>query len=215
MMRKLLILAATLLMVALWQPLAAQPCTDQAEPPCLAGSDLSAYDGMMFAQEIGDPPGDAGPAGGPGEARRSRQARKHLEQLRILKMLEVLDLDNDQEIGFLTLFNGMRQTNEDLHARKQLLIDELMQALDSDENEDKLAELTRRIIDVERQRREADLKFMEDARRILTPRQVARLLVFHERFEAEMLQRVKTFHDRRGRGPDKTQEQRSPVPESN
>ena len=145
-------------------------------------------------------PGHRGGPGGPGDRWHKKQ-RKAIEQFRMLRMLEALDLSSDQEVQFLTMFNRMRQADDSLQDRKSELLESLMQAVDEGTDDKKIASLNDAMLNLEKERRASFFGFVEQTRKILTPLQVGRLIVFHERFEVEMLERLRNFWDRRNMGP--------------
>lgn len=151
---------------------------------------------LIFAQQ--------GP-GGPGRMRgqqsgrgpESGPQRKHIEQLRMLKLLEMLDLNEDQEPEFLVAFKGMRKAMRELDERKGAVIEKLSAELKGTKPDDrKINNLVDSVLEIERSKRQAMQTFVETSRGILTPVQVGRLLVFTERFEYELLERVREFRER-------------------
>jgi hypothetical protein len=128
--------------------------------------------------------------------------RKHLEQLRILKMLELLDLSEDQEVPFLTAFNSMRQEQHDLEEQTNLVLDTLAAEMQSGSvSEARLNGLIDRAKSLEQEKFSRLMAFMDEAGTMLTPEQMAKLLIFHKRFEAELLEQVGRFRRGMGGGP--------------
>ena len=162
--------------------------------------------GMAWAQSDGQRGGWNGMGNGPGrrgdpDDKRHRKQKKAIEQFRMLRMLEALDLSSDQEVQFLTMFNRMRQADDSLQDRKSELLESLMEAVDEGTDEKKISSLNDAMLNIEKERRASFFGFVEQTRKILTPLQVGRLIVFHERFEVEMLERLRNFWDRRQMGP--------------
>lgn len=131
--------------------------------------------------------------------------RRHIEQLRLLKLLEVLDLSDDQEPQFLMAFKAMRKTMRELDDRKRKIVDRLSNELRSDKPDDKTVNsMVDTLLAGETRRGETLRGFVESMRATLKPAQVGRLVVFTEKFEFELLERVREFRERqapRGRGP--------------
>lgn len=149
----------------------------------------------MFAQGPGQGPG---PGFGGRHGQDWGERRRHLEQLRMLKMLEVLNLDEDQELEFLTEFRNVRDEHRKLNLQKESLIDSLSLVLEQGDPEDNVINsLVDRILGVERQRGEIMKAFIDKTKSLLRPQQVGRLIIFTERFERELLEQVKTFRERR------------------
>jgi hypothetical protein len=186
------------------------------------GSDPAAQPGDCMASALGDASEvfdfDSGPrpfdmifAQGPGQGsgggfggrhgQEWNNRRKHLEQLRILKMLETLNLAEDQELEFLIAFRAVRKEHGRLNVEKETLIDSLSGILDGDKIEgDAVNTVVDRILAIEDAKREVMADFVKTTRALLTPEQLGRFVVFHERFERQLLEQVKSFRDRR-KGP--------------
>lgn len=145
------------------------------------------------------PFGEGGPRGMKGQ-------QKHLEQFRILKLLEFLDIQPDQETEFITLFRDMRRQQRDFDLQRRDLLDTLATRLDSDTSaEPEILALVDKVTQLQYRQQEAKTRFMDRARQLLTPRQLGRAVVFQERFELQLLEKLRGFHQRGGmqRGMDR------------
>jgi hypothetical protein len=165
-------------------------------PPATANDPLFDRPEMIFAQQG---PGGPGRRRGPGmrPPMDTGVQRKHIEQLRMLKLLEVLDLNEEQEPKFLMAFKGLRKQMRELDDRKQGVIEKLSEELKSTRPENRRINLlVDSVLAIESGKRESMQKFVETSRGILSPVQVGRLLVFTERFEYELLERVREFRGR-------------------
>ncbi|RKX27652.1 MAG: hypothetical protein DRP45_00400 [Candidatus Zixiibacteriota bacterium] len=158
---------------------------------------------LLWAQSDPHDTGDFGKPRGEMRGRGEDRQRKHLEQLRMLKMLELLDLNEDQEIQFLTAYQSVRKEHRRLEKEKRELIDVLAQELHSaSPNNDRIDELVSLIRAKEQEKYRLTYEFMDKIRSVLSSVQIARLIIFNERFEAEMLERIKSFREhRRQEGP--------------
>ena len=168
-------------------------------------------EGLLWAIE---PPArqmpDAPPMGGGRAEMRVRpdmeRQRRHLEQLRLLKLLEVLDLSDNQEEPFLSAFRAMRKAQRALDERKGDLIGRLsLQIQNSSKDDKKVNALVDSVVSIEDEKRVAIRGFFDKARTILTAEQAGKLVIFQERFEYELLERVREFRERNRMG--------RPVPE--
>jgi len=158
----------------------------------------------MFAQLGGPQDPRFQGQGRMGGQRRMQQQRKHLEQLRMLKMLELLDLDENQEVGFLTTYRNMRQDLQQIDETRAKLVDELAQGLGADSISDAAVnDLVDKILQADDQRRQVHREFIQSTGTLLTPQQLGRLVIFHERFERELLDQVRAFREfRKNEQPD-------------
>jgi len=133
--------------------------------------------------------------------RKHHKRRKHLEQFRLLKLLELLDLDESQEVQFMKSFTSVRRELRRVDDGKREALDQLASGLHAgDIADDKIYDLLDKIVQIEHEKRLFFDHFLEESRSFLTAQQVAKLVIFHERFEYELLEKVKQFRDRPG-GP--------------
>lgn len=128
--------------------------------------------------------------------------RQHLEQLRMLKLLELLDLDEDQELNFLTSFRAMRRENSELQDKKVELMEELVEALNADKIDDgRVNRTVEDILKLEKERGRVMDNFIGEVRGFLNPEQLGKLIIFQEKFEVQLLEKIKNFQSRKGRNP--------------
>lgn len=163
----------------------------------------------------GGPPDDGGHRRHWGPGRTEAPDFRHLEQLRLLKMLEVLELSEGQEVAFVTLFHGFREEMRRLQEENREVVTQLADGLAEDTLDDATIEgLIDRVHELKRQQFEHLNELMEESEQILTPCQRGKLVVFHERFEAEMLKKLRAFRERRF-NPGMSDNEPSPAPNSN
>ena len=193
-------LAAALAVVLITSSLAAaQDDFDPVLPPL----PVVCPDHLLWAQVAADMDPDSFGPGRPGFGghgpRGMKGQMKHLEQFRILKLLEFLDIQEDQETEFITLFREMRRNQRELDIQRRELLDSLSGQLKSDSTNDRaILDLVDRMSALQEQRQEAMSQFHGKIRKILTPHQFGRAIIFHERFEMQILEKLRGFHDRRG-----------------
>ncbi len=133
----------------------------------------------------------------PEECAEMHRQGKYIAQLRLLKLLELLDLDQDQEVPFITAFHSMRRDGGDLDSLRVALMEQLADGLREQTISDEEAyDLIDKIAAAKLQKRELMDAFLKQARDELSASQLGKLVVFQDRFELELLERVQTF--RRG-----------------
>ena len=121
---------------------------------------------------------------------------KHLEQFRMLKLLELLDLGEDQEVAFITSFRSYRRALRQLDEQKGKLLAELAGGLkDNTVSEREIDRHIGEIMRLEQERRQRMDDFLNEARRVLTPQQTGKFVIFQERFELELLDKVRAFRE--------------------
>lgn len=137
------------------------------------------------------------------EAGRNQQKRrKHLEQFRLLKLLELLDLDESQELRFMKSFTSIRREFRKVGDEKKESLDLLASGLHAEDIADnEIYELLDKIVQAEQEKRMIFERYLEESKSFLSAQQIAKLVIFHERFEYELLEKVRQFRDRPG-APD-------------
>ena len=122
----------------------------------------------------------------------------NVENLRMLKLLETLDLSEEQSEKFVPIFHSFRKDNKALLEKKNSLIDGIKDLLANDGPDDQIiAELNK----LKMNRSQSDTRqeeFFSKCQGILTTPQYARLIIFHERFEREMLESLREFRHQQG-----------------
>ena len=123
--------------------------------------------------------------------------RKYLEQFRTLKLLELLNLKEDQEIEFLTAFRNIRKQGQSFEQEKRQLLESLSADLAAGRVDKHRIEVALEdYFQIAKRQQEAHMHFIDQIKSILTPEQVAKFLLFDERFERELLEHVREFRNR-------------------
>jgi len=118
----------------------------------------------------------------------------NLDNLRMLKLLEMVELTEEQNVEFLTLFAAFR--NEMKQSRKMIEteVDELIELLKNENPDEKpVKEKTDKIEELKLEHMASFSNLMEKSKEILTTVQYARMVVFQERFERELIKSVRGF----------------------
>jgi len=127
------------------------------------------------------------------------QQRKHLEQFRLLKLLELLDLGEDKEIAFLTAFKGMRKDLGEVQEQRKQLIEELVGSLKEEKvDREQVDRAVKNLLNLDQEKNKIMENFLQKAREFLDPEQMGKFIVFQERFEFELLEKMKNFQGRKG-----------------
>jgi Spy/CpxP family protein refolding chaperone len=114
------------------------------------------------------------------------RAEERIETVRQVRMIEELGLDQDIAARIVAVNTELRTKNRELFREIEALTDELEQLISDDADEARLTELVDRIehtrAGIHRNRQEAFTHYS----RILTPEQLARLVVFERNFERDL-----------------------------
>jgi len=123
----------------------------------------------------------------------------NVENLRMMKLLEAVDLSEEQSEKFVPLFYGFRKDIKALVDERNSLIDGIRDLLANNAPDDKIKEGLAQLKKNHAEFNDRQDKFISDCESILTVPQLARLVIFQERFEREMLESLREF--RRHGGP--------------
>ncbi len=154
----------------------------------------------IFAQAPPDEPGRPDPLAFPRHPG-TEQRRRQLEQLRLAKLLEVLDLKDDQEAPFMDAYRSMRREQRQIEQDRAGAVRELSSGLETNSiDQRRIGELVNRLLVLASDRARTVDDFVTSMRKVLTPQQLGRLVVFQERFELELLEKLRGFRGRMGQG---------------
>jgi hypothetical protein len=134
---------------------------------------------------------------GPHGRRMMEQQRKHLEQFRMFELLKLLNLKEDQEVEFLTMYKNYRDKQNDIDSRRRDLVIQLGAGLEADSLADnEIQHMVQEIFTLNGDKVKAAEQFVKEAGDVLTTQQIGKLVVFQERFEYELLSRLRGFRER-------------------
>ena len=140
---------------------------------------------------------DSGPA--PGGCppicvqRMPRGFEANYENLRLFKLLEAIDLSEEQSQRFIPLFHGYRKDIRQLRQERTDLIDQLKGALDRKDADDLIRAFLKQLDDNQAAQQRREQKFSDDCDGVLAVPQKAKLAIFEERFEREVLECMREF----------------------
>ena len=114
----------------------------------------------------------------------------------MLKLLELLDLTDEQSPHFIERFVSFRKNFKIVNKNIQIEIEKLAELLKSKAAEVPIKEAIDKVNNLKDQREKAIDKFHDEVTSILTIQQMGRMVIFEERFERELIESVRGFHDR-------------------
>jgi Spy/CpxP family protein refolding chaperone len=120
--------------------------------------------------------------------------RRNLENLRLLKLFEVLDLDDEQNAQFIAAYSKFRNNSREIKEKVENEVNSLAEYLkQEDKSNDIILKKVDLIVSYKEEFEQERKKFFEEIKGIITPEQLGKMTVFHERFEREMLEKVRGF----------------------
>lgn len=134
-------------------------------------------------------------SGGPGMER-------GFENLRLLKLLEAVDLSEAQSEKFVPLFHAFRRDMRQLKHQRRDLVRALRNLTADEASENELGEAIGKLRENQAAATSRQEKFLDQCTKMLTPRQMARLVVFQEEFEQKVLESLREFRNRPAPTPE-------------
>jgi len=110
-----------------------------------------------------------------------------------LKLREAVDLTEEQSAKFIPLFQSFRKDFKESLDQRRELVDKLADLVDSNASDAELNSGIQKLSDLKNKMEKQQKDFLTECRGILTTKQLARLVIFQERFEREILQSLREF----------------------
>jgi hypothetical protein len=114
------------------------------------------------------------------------EGRDRLETLRQVRMIEALDVDEETAARLTVMYNRHQENNRTTMRELDSLIDELEAAIDADASDAELEQIQSQIEAKRNSIHASRMEFLNNAREILSTRQVAKLIVFERNFQRDM-----------------------------
>lgn len=122
-----------------------------------------------------------------------------IENVRIYRLTKELDLTTEQAIEFFPKLNELQKVDREFRSKQQQILGELRILVQDSAPDIEISEILTRYEDVFKGRVERQVMKRQELRKMLTPNQQARYLIFQDEFEREikrMIQEVKRLHPR-------------------
>lgn len=120
------------------------------------------------------------------------------EQLKLVKMLELLNLDENTEAQFISIYRQHSKSMKNLMNSRKGLIKELSQLIRAkSEDRKKYEEIFEKIDKVDIQHTELIHSYFDQLKSVLTNDQIGKLYIFHDRFGPELMGRIRNMRDQK------------------
>lgn len=134
-----------------------------------------------------------------GQESEPQDPRAIIEKVRIYRLTRELDLTTEQAVELFPKLNELQKIDKEFRVQEQEIIDNLRGLLDSDALDKEILKSLGRYEDIFRERLERQINKMKEIRKVLTPNQQARYIIFQDEFEheiREMIREVKKLRPR-------------------
>lgn len=147
---------------------------------------------------MGDPPQRQGP----GMGMRDPQIRKQLEQIKIWQMTKEMNLPTAKAEKFFPLYNRYNDEMRAVTAERRQAVKSLDSTLNNHPKDSEIDGQIKHVLRLDDQLAATHVKFIKSLGDILSPTEVARYMVFEQRFDREIRERIRMMMMQRGmRGP--------------
>jgi hypothetical protein len=130
----------------------------------------------------------------------------NIENLRIIKLLEAVDLSEEQSEKFVPVFHQFRKDVKELRQERRTLVTGIKEMLDGTSTDDGIKTELAKLKENKKRMDDRHDGFHKDCEVILTVPQMARLMIFQEGFERQMLESLRQFRRQGGMRSDKNEE---------
>jgi len=133
----------------------------------------------------------------PGERR--EEMHRRFEQLKLIKMLELLNLDEDSEAEFISLYRQhSKEMKEIMKTRKELIMELSQLVRSTSDDQKKYDEIFNEINNIDIKQMELIHSHFNQLKTVLTNEQIGKMYIFHDRFGPELMGRIRNL---RGQKP--------------
>ncbi|MCX6640655.1 MAG: Spy/CpxP family protein refolding chaperone [bacterium] len=135
---------------------------------------------------------------------RRADVEARVRTMKVWKMTEEMNLTEDQAAKFFPLQNDMERKLDDLDGDRQVKMLELENEVWKEKPDGKkINDLLNALENLEKQHLDLRLKFRQDVKGILSPEQMGKMALFHDRFPGMMRDAIESYQKARGMGrPD-------------
>ncbi len=125
---------------------------------------------------------------------KEKRVREKIQMLRMWKLTEELDLTEKEAAELFPIFGKYDKKRARLHRQRRKLLEELRDLIQEGAPSARINEVIRRLEDNYRALSRMREEEWEEVKRVLTPDQQARYILFHERFARDMWRMIQKKH---------------------
>lgn len=130
------------------------------------------------------------------------EIRRQLEQIKIWQMTKEMNLPTNKAEKFFPLYNHYNDEMRTTTAARRQAVKSLDSAIGDHVGDAEIGKQVKRVLSLDNELAAIHVKFIQSLGDILTPTEVARYMVFEQRFDREIRERIRMMMQRgmRGRG---------------
>lgn len=120
--------------------------------------------------------------------------REKIERIKLEKMIKKMNLDDQTASAFKEKYQDFSKNMRELNQKRAKAFMELNKSVESGEGTDSLLNT---VLDYESQIDQARLNFVEDMKSLLTSKQIAIMIIFERRFNAELKKLIGQYNKKK------------------
>lgn len=138
-----------------------------------------------------------------------REPREWIETLRKVRLIDELRLSEEQITKFFPKLNELKETREQFNQQRRELIDELADLLAKGKKSiEQINAKLDKLFNLEEEFHKRETVLRKELRKILTPEQQIRFILFQTRFDDELRQMIQRVRKLKEIGPKRLKERR-------
>ncbi|MBA7627193.1 hypothetical protein ES703_34655 [subsurface metagenome] len=114
-----------------------------------------------------------------------------IEAIKIWKLTEVLDMKGEQMEKFFPKLRKLEEHRKGSFKERRRLLGKLRELIEDEESDKKIMNSIKKISEFDKKKREEEENLRKEVMSVLNVKQQAKLLLFEERFEAEIRKIIK------------------------
>lgn len=122
---------------------------------------------------------------------------RRIEELRKVRIMDALKMNDTTAVKFLNRWNEFHLRMQELMERRNALVDHLEEIINKSGEQDELAPAVEQLLTLDRELAQLRIKFYENLKSILTPRQIAEMIVVDRKFNQEVRKIIGDIQRRR------------------
>ncbi len=126
------------------------------------------------------------------------QVRRQLEQIKIWQMTKEMNLPTAKAEKFFPLYNKYNQEMRSITSERKTAINSLDSAVDSHAADPVIRDHVKHVLSLDNELANTHMRFIKSLGDILSPTEIAKYMVFEQRFDREIRQRIRFMMMQRG-----------------
>ena len=129
------------------------------------------------------------------------RAAQRVEQFKKLRMIEALKLDDNTSVRFFVKYSKHEDAIKEINKQRNDLIDQLQDMRKSNSDDAKMEKIFSDLTALDTKQADERLRFLDDVKAVLSPQQIADLIIFERNFARNIRQMMQEMARERRQAP--------------